>query len=106
MNKIYDCVTFFQENLQMQLRFSILDDYVDKFVVCESIYDHRGNIKNINFTKENFPEIKDKIEHIVVKKKFPDENTPWENQSYQREFIFDGIKDAADDDFIMFSDPD
>ena len=70
MNKIYDCVTFFQENLQMQLRFSILDDYVDKFVVCESIYDHRGNIKNINFSKENFPEIKDKIEHIVVKKKF------------------------------------
>ena len=49
MKKIFDCVTFFQENLQMEMRFSILNDVVDKFVVCESIYDHRGNKKKINF---------------------------------------------------------
>ena len=44
-NKIFDCVTFFQENLQMELRFNILKEVVDKFVVCESIYDHRGREK-------------------------------------------------------------
>ena len=60
----------------------------------------------INFSKDNFPDVKDKIEHIIVKKKFPANNTPWENQSYQREFIFEGIRDAVDEDFIMFSDPD
>ena len=48
MSKIIDCVTFFQENLQMELRFSILKNIVDKFVVCESIYDHRGRTKTIN----------------------------------------------------------
>ena len=106
MKKIFDCVTFFQENLQMEMRFSILNDVVDKFVVCESIYDHRGNEKKINFSKENFPEFKNKIEHVVVKKKFPENNTPWQNQSWQREFIFEGLKDASDDDYIMFSDPD
>ena len=41
-NKIYDCITFFQENLQAELRFNILDDVVDQFIVCESRYDHRG----------------------------------------------------------------
>ena len=106
MSKIYDCVTFFQENLLMKLRFSILKDFVDKFVVCESIYDHRGKFKDLNFSKDNFPELKDKIDHIIIRKKFPTNNTPWENQSYQREFIFEGIRDAVDEDFIMFSDPD
>ena len=51
-NKIYDCVTFFQENLQFELRFNILKEVVDKFVVCESIFDHRGNKKKINFDKK------------------------------------------------------
>ena len=62
--------------------------------------------KKINFSKENFPEFKNKIEHVVVKKKFPENNTPWQNQGWQREFIFEGLKDASDDDYIMFSDPD
>ena len=76
--KIYDCVTFFQENLQMHLRFNILDEVVDKFVVCESIYDHRGREKKINFSKDKFPHISHKIEHVIVTEKFPIKNTPWQ----------------------------
>ena len=45
-NKIYDCVTFYNENLQVKLRFNILKNYVDKFVICESTYDHKGVKKN------------------------------------------------------------
>ena len=48
-NKIYDCVTFFNENFQVNLRFNILYKYVDKFVVCESKFDHKGNPKKLNF---------------------------------------------------------
>ena len=104
--KIFDCVTFFQENLQMELRFNILNDVVDKFVVCESAYDHRGREKKINFSKDKYPEIISKIEHIIITKKFPEKKTPWQNQSWQREYILEGIKDADKNDFIMFSDPD
>ena len=104
--KIFDCVTFFQENLQMELRFNILNDVVDKFVVCESVYDHRGKEKKINFSKYKYPEIISKIEHIIITKKFPEKNTPWQNQSWQREYILEGIKDADKNDLIMFSDPD
>lgn len=106
MSKLYDCVTFFQENLHMELRFSILQEVVSKFIVCESIYDHRGLEKKINFSKKNFPDFADKIEHIIIEKKFPQKNTPWQNQSWQREFIFEGLEDADSEDFIMFSDPD
>ena len=28
-NKIYDCITFYNENLQVKLRLNILNDYVD-----------------------------------------------------------------------------
>ena len=34
--KIYDCITFFDENLLTNLRFEILKDVVDYFIVCES----------------------------------------------------------------------
>ena len=105
-NKIYDCITFFQEKIQTELRFNILNKVVDKFIVCESIYDHRGNKKEINFDKKLYPKFSEKIHHIILKEPFPSKNIPWENQAYQREFIFEGIKGAKEDDLIMFSDPD
>ena len=104
--KIYDCITFFQENLQAELRFNILNNVVDQFVVCESKYDHRGNEKAIHFDKKNFPRFEKKINHLILKDKFPLKNIPWENQALQREYIFEGLKDANKDDLIMFSDPD
>ena len=47
-NKIFDCITFFNENFITNIRFEILNEFVDYFVVCESIYDHRGLKKKIN----------------------------------------------------------
>ena len=105
-NKIYDCVTFFQENLQVELRFHTLNSVVDEFIICESIYDHRGNKKKINFDKERFPLFKNKINHLILEKQFPKKNTPWQNQALQREYILEGLKNANKDDLIMFSDPD
>ena len=104
--KVYDCVTFFQENLHMELRINILKDVVDKFIICESKYDHRGNEKKINFSRNDYPELKDKIKHIVVKEMFPKDNDPWKNQAIQREHILQHIEELKDDDYIMFSDPD
>ena len=69
--KIFDCITFFKENFITNIRFEILSDVVDYFVICESIYDHRGRTKTINFSKDDYPEVKDKIEHIILTKKFP-----------------------------------
>ena len=46
-NKIYDCITFFDENLLVNLRFEILNDVVDYFIVCESNFDHKGKKKKL-----------------------------------------------------------
>ena len=43
--KIFDCITFYDENLLTNARFEILKDVVDFFIVCESKYDHNGNKK-------------------------------------------------------------
>jgi beta-1,4-mannosyl-glycoprotein beta-1,4-N-acetylglucosaminyltransferase len=104
-NKIYDCFTFFNENLLVNSRFEILKDVVDYFVICESKYDHKGKKKKINFRLLN-TKYKDKIRHIVIEENFPNVENGWEVESYQREKISQGLHDASDDDFIMYSDSD
>tara|TARA_B110000503_G_scaffold45950_1_gene75071 strand:- start:2089 stop:2898 length:810 start_codon:yes stop_codon:yes gene_type:complete len=103
--KIFDCVTFFEEERLMSLRFNILNSYVDKFIVCESLYDHRGRRKKINFNKKKFPLFEKKIVHTICKK-FPPDIGPWERQAFQREHILKVLNIATDEDLIMFSDPD
>ena len=79
--KIFDCVTFFEENRQINLRFNILNNYVDYFIVCEGKYDHQGKKKEINFNKINIQNLK-KISHIIVDK-FPNIKS-MERQAFQR----------------------
>ena len=47
MSKIIDCITFFDNNFIFDLRYNVIKDYVDYFVVCESIFDHQ-NIEKKN----------------------------------------------------------
>ena len=103
--KIFDCVTFFRENFITNLRFEILDDVVDYFVVCESRYDHQGKSKTLNFNLIN-SKFKKKIIYLILEKPFKNKNNPWKNQAEQREYIFNGLKIAKPEDYIMFSDPD
>lgn len=104
-NKIFDCITFFNENFITNVRFEILNPFVDFFIICESIYDHKGNRKKINFRLKN-AKFKNKIIHIIVKDKFPKPIQPWKNQAFQREKIFEGLRNCKENDYIMFSDPD
>ena len=102
--KLIDCVTFFQENFIFRLRYNILKNVTDEFVICEAIYDHRGRKKKLNFDKKFLK--KKKIKYLIYKKKFPFKNSPWQNQALQREFILKNIDHINDEDYIFFSDPD
>ena len=44
--KIFDCFIFFDEELLLDLRLNILDKHVDKFVIVESQFSHRGEKGN------------------------------------------------------------
>ena len=104
-NKIFDCITFFDENLLVNARFEILDGVVDHFIICESAFDHKGRKKNINFKLKN-KKFEKKIRHIIIKENFPNTNDGWTMESYQRERLMEGLNDASDDDLIMYSDSD
>ena len=43
--KIIDTTTYFEEDLMMDLRFNILDPFIDKFIVCEARFSHSGKKK-------------------------------------------------------------
>ena len=46
--KIYDACIYFDEDILLDLRFNILDKYVHKFVVVESLFTHSGEKKKQN----------------------------------------------------------
>jgi beta-1,4-mannosyl-glycoprotein beta-1,4-N-acetylglucosaminyltransferase len=116
--KIIDTTTFYEENMIMDIRFNILDPYIDKFIVCESLFTHSGNKKKINFNLNKYPKFKDKIIHLVLDREPADiikkENlSPQEkrlNSIYrireQRNYIQTVLDQFSDEDYIIYSDND
>ena len=104
-NKIIDCVTFFDNNFMFEIRYNILVNYVDYFVICESKYDHTGNLKKQNFLFKEEYDAK-KIKYIFLDKPFPKNTDRWQNQAIQRDHILENLDFVGEEDFIFFSDPD
>ena len=50
----------------MDLRFNILDKYVHKFIVVESVFSHSGEKKKLNFDINKYPKFKDKIIYLFI----------------------------------------
>lgn len=118
--KIYDCVMFFDEAMMYEVRLNVLNEYVDKFVVAESLYSHSGKRKKQNFNINNYPKFKDKITYILLDKepddlydinKHPNDLGLLRLNSLKRiekqyNALSDGIKDSKEDDLILLSDCD
>ena len=103
--KLIDCITFFDNNFIFEIRYNILKNYVDHFIICEAKYDHKGFEKPKNFILKDYFD-KKKIKYLFLEKPFPKNNDPWKNQAIQREFILENLDTANDEDYIFFSDPD
>ena len=115
--KIYDCTTFYSEHMMMDVRFSILDKYVEKFIVTESTYSHSGKRKKLNFDINNYPKHKDKIIYLVIDKEPNDlieiekDNVSKRLNSIKRielsyNYMRGAINEVAEDDLIILSDND
>ncbi len=65
---VYDCFCFFNELDLLELRFNILDEYVDYFVVCESSVTHTGQPKPFYFEENNerFNKFLHKVIHLKI----------------------------------------
>ena len=118
--KIFDCTTFYSEHLMMDVRFNVLNDYVEKFIVCESTISHSGEKKKLNFDINNYPKFKDKIIYIVIdeepegiigKKNGLAEPHEKRSDSLKRielsyDYMIKAISIASDNDLIILSDND
>ena len=108
---LYDCFQFFNEEHILDLRFNILNEFVDYFVIVESTSDHQGNTKELNFNIDKFKKFKEKIIYIVVDDTEEEIKKPhmWGEslvEQHQRNSIMKGIKNCKDDDLIIISDVD
>ena len=116
--KIIDCTTYFEEDMMLELRFNILNNYVDKFLICEALFTHSGNKKKINFDINKFPIFKNKIIHIVMendpcllegnfrKKNLSDREKSIIRIAAQRNYITNFLNNFSSDDIVIHSDND
>ena len=108
---IYDCFSYWDEDLLLDLRLNILDEFVDFFVIVESTVNHQGQSRKLHFDLNKYKKFKNKIIYIAV------DDTP-ENikkphaggeslvEQHQRNSIRKGLKNCQDNDLVILSDVD
>lgn len=104
---IYDTFMFFNELELLELRLNELNGVVDKFVLVEATRTFTNKPKPLYYAenKQRFSQFNDKIIHIIVDDS-PDSDNPWVLDRYQKNCVGRGLRNAAPDDIVVFSDAD
>ena len=105
--RLVDSFMFYNELDVLELRLTVLDKYVDRFILVEAEMNHSGGPKELFFqkNKQRYEKWLHKITHIVVTaEESPKDKDPWSREKYQRHCILRGIQD--DDSIVMISDVD
>ncbi len=114
---------YFDEDLVLELRLNLLDKYVDYFVIVESKFNHKGEEKRLKFNIKNFKKFQKKIIYLVYDEipidlyKFTENDkqsditsklifNAGKRENGQRNFISNGLSNAAPEDIIIISDLD
>jgi len=103
--KIYDCFSYWDEDLLLETRLNILDDFVDFFVIVEGNKTWQNNNKELQFDINKFDKFKKKIIYIPITD-MPDGDNPYLRENFQRNSILRGLKNSTDNDIIIISDLD
>jgi beta-1,4-mannosyl-glycoprotein beta-1,4-N-acetylglucosaminyltransferase len=121
--KIFDCFMYFDEDTVLDVRLNYLNDYVDKFVIIEAEYNHKGERRKPKFNIKKFHKFEDKIIYLLVNQEPPfiEEIDGLESEdkkggklimnalkreNFQRNHIAYGLTNATDEDWIIISDLD
>ncbi len=103
---IYDCFMFNGEYDMLDIRFNLLDKYVDKFVLCESEQTFSGNWKPLYWSErpDAFDQWEGKVIHHVVEPKAFDD--AFARAGYQKDSIRSALSECEPDDIIYYGDVD
>ena len=116
--KIIDCTTYYSEDLMLDVRLNVLNEYVDKFIIVESKFSHSGKRKPLNFNINNFQKFKDKIKYLIIETEPEGINQNLQNssaikrtnsllrieQSYN--YMINALNDVHENDLVCLSDND
>ncbi|MDA9092182.1 hypothetical protein N9J56_02705 [Pelagibacteraceae bacterium] len=121
--KIFDCFMYYDEDLILDLRLNLLNNYVDEFIIVESSYTHSGVPRKLQFNINKYLKFKDKINYIISEKlphnlaEINDKDSEdlknsksilnaAKRENFQRNEILRGLNSAQLDDLIIISDVD
>jgi len=114
---------YFDEDIVLDVRLNYLDKYVDKFIIIESKYNHKGEKRTPLFNIDKFKKFENKIKYILKNEIPPgienikaDDNkseiyrksifNAWKRENLQRNQISEGLSDAQEEDWVIISDLD
>jgi len=114
---------YFDEEVVVDVRLNTLNEFVDYFVIVESIFTHKGDRRELKFNLKKFERFKDKIIYLIYEKepkeieKVLDEDIKIEKdrkyilnaahrENGQRNYIQKGLTGAEENDLILISDVD
>ena len=114
---------YFDEEVVVDVRLNTLNQFVDHFVIVESKFTHKGDLRELKFNHKKFKKFKDKIIYIIDDQTYPhtEDIEPQDsedeksrkyifNAAYrengQRNLIIKGLDKAHNEDFILISDVD
>jgi beta-1,4-mannosyl-glycoprotein beta-1,4-N-acetylglucosaminyltransferase len=121
--KIFDCFMYFDEEVVVDVRLNTLNEFVDYFIIVESRFTHKGDLRELKFNHKKFERFKDKIIYLIDDQihSQAEEIKPLDseieksrkyifNAAYrengQRNFISRGLSGAGNEDLILISDVD
>jgi len=114
---------YYDEELILDLRLNLLNDYVDEFIIVESSYTHSGEHRKPLFDINKYSKFKNKINYILLedlpsnlsiineKDSADSKNSKiilnaLKRENSQRDTLYQGIKSASAEDLIIISDVD
>ena len=104
---LVDCFMFYNELDVLEARLTLLDEYVDLFVLVEAEVTHLGGRKALYFAenKERFSKWLPKIRYVLPKD-MPGDQDPWCREKHQRNCILEGLSGVPNEAIVMVSDVD
>lgn len=114
---VIDCILYNGEEDLFDLRYNVLKDHVDLFVVLEATETFSGKPKKLMFPKEKYPDVRYYVVDDYPNDKelsdlawsspsVPAGQTHWHREFYQRESLKKALTDLKDDDIVFVSDCD
>lgn len=105
---VYDCFMLLDEIDLLEIRLNVLNSIVDYFVITEATTTQMGEKRELIFPKvqDRFVAFKHKIIYNVCDNDAMQFENQWERETYQKNYVINGLKEAVDEDIMMYSDVD